>query len=131
MQCICIHILLHRTKGPWVDTGTHMPLIESPKGTTIYGSSYDNIWIPRNRETISTEWTGNAGVMLVDHEFFPGTKTLPYTSDEAKASRKQCNKELSDHRPVWATFNNVDDDGGDAAFHLPAMTLALHAHDHI
>jgi hypothetical protein len=26
---------------------------------------------------------------------------------------------------VWAEFNNVDDDGGDTAFHLPAMAVAL------
>ena len=74
---------------------------------------YDNIWISAD-ENVSSGYTGDSGVTMVDHEFYPDTKRFPYKSEEAKAGRKACNKTLSDHRPVWASFKADHDHDGRA-----------------
>ena len=74
---------------------------------------YDNIWISADQR-VASEYTGDCGVAMVDHEFYANTARFPYKSQQAKSSRKACNKALSDHRPVWAAFKADQDDDGRA-----------------
>ena len=86
------------------------PVLLEPSATTIYGSLYDNIWLPKTT-TAKHNWTGEGGVVAVDYIFYPDTYARPYESPEAKAARQRCNRELSDHRPVWMALKNTDHDG--------------------
>lgn len=75
-----------------------LDLIISGIKTVIYDSStYDNIIF--QKMYTGYEFTGNWGVYKFDEEM--------YGKDDATASR-----EISDHRPVWASFwtNKPDDD---------------------
>ena len=75
-------------EAPWRgqnNNGGFVPLIDHPDTTTIYGSLYDNFWVPENTHA------KESGVMYIDHEFFPDSKE-PYKSPKAKAARKICNK---------------------------------------
>lgn len=107
--------------------GEYVPLVKSPDTTTIYRSLYDNIWMPSLTRDQLVE---ASGVTLVDHEFFPDTSTADYKSTEATDARKQCNKELSDHRPVWVRLRNEDRDRavehGSVASLKEDLTLTAH-----
>eukprot|EP00040_Diaphanoeca_grandis_P021070 m.112170 g.112170 ORF g.112170 m.112170 type:complete len:441 (-) comp28174_c0_seq1:62-1384(-) len=96
---------------PFANNG-YTPLIRQPNTTTIYRSLYDNIWISKALHTSFTRMRGDSGVMHIDHEYFPETR-LPYKSIQSKNARKECNKSLSDHRPIWASFSANHDDDSD------------------
>jgi hypothetical protein len=65
--------------------GHFTPLINEPDTTTIFGSLYDQFWVPEGMHAESS------GVMYIDHEFYPDSE-LPYKGAKAKAARKLCNK---------------------------------------
>lgn len=78
--------------------GRWTPAIRPPAKTTVGDKSlYDNIWFdPR----VTTEYARERGIVSFDVDQYGG--------DEGRARR-----ELSDHRPVWATFSTLTDDDPD------------------
>jgi hypothetical protein len=76
------------------------PVFTGDVRTTISETSlYDNLWWDAE---FVTEWTGAAGVDRFDEAVFD--------NDDDAASLA-----VSDHRPIWATFETslADDDGAD------------------
>lgn len=94
-------------------------LIRPPLTTTVHGSLYDNVWIER----ASAEQVEACGVYRIDWRYYPLSKhagvSLPSgaaTEEEVLASmlkaqlaRAQCELELSDHCPAWASFSMPDE----------------------
>merc|ERR1712178_487722 len=74
---------------PWASAGKYQALIQPPLGTTVSNKLYDNIWIAANRR-VSSEYTGECGVLKVDEEFYPNTKNYAYAHELAKDARKTC-----------------------------------------
>lgn len=72
-------------------------LLDNPLRTTISDTSlYDNIWFQKD---YVREYSGRAGIIKFDENMFE--------NDDTRAK-----KIVSDHRPIWATFNTAltDDD---------------------
>eukprot|EP01083_Nonionella_stella_P118316 353190_1 len=85
------------------DTENWMPLVHRPCTSTFSPDNpssklYDQIWIPDSTQEV---YTNKSGVIYFD-------KLFPNSHDGRKAARKR----ISDHRPVWAIFSDIDKDAG-------------------